>query len=399
MGTEGLEMSGIESVNRRDFLLTTAVLVGGVSGLVSAGDSRRHMEDKLPEGIHNNDPLAQYWQKSVSNLVDVQLPDELSTDSVRERHQIYSLLLMALIVRFWNGNNNGPVGIYPQRATQMEPGQDQNADAFRYLGDMNKSDDPQRVRWDRYLGHNIACLAVDGNGEVIDFDFNHNNVFRSSAEHAESRMVRRLFSLTSVFDNWKTGQRIPGKSPAFSLKDVTIYTSLESCAQCSGVMSLGRVKQVVYLQNDPGAYRVGNIMYNLAGREIPGDGSALAALPIAASEIGLPYLTELNDKYEHFRAESVEGEKRNDIARAYFLRSKGSAPNFTQSITSFLCTDVARDVFLRGGHEFHTVTLKHADAKHPDQKEVWTNQKCLEEARRFYCYADVEGFRGSPHKL
>ena len=93
-------------------------------------------------------------------------------------------------------------------------------------------------------------------------------------------------SLTDLLDDWKTGQPIPEKSRAIALKGVTIYTSLESCAQCSGVMSLGRVKQVVYLQNDPGAYRIGNIMYNLAGNEPPdpdGDGSALAALPIAAT--------------------------------------------------------------------------------------------------------------------
>jgi tRNA(Arg) A34 adenosine deaminase TadA len=352
-------MSEYGRVNRREFLLTTAATVGGATTL-GATALPSSDEAALPQGIHAEDPLAQYWQKRVSDLIQVKLAPELANEGVKEHHRIYSLLLMALIVRFWNGNNNGPLGIYPQRDSQKSGDQDPSADYYRYMGDMNTSDDPQRVGWDRYLGHNIACLAVDGNGEVIDFDFNHNNFFRSSAEHAESRLVRRLFSLADLVDNWKTGQRIPGKSRAFALKDVTIYTSLESCAQCSGVMSLGRVKQVVYLQNDPGAYRVGNIMYNLAGREIPGDGSALAALPIAASEIGLPYLSELNEKYEHFRDESADGEKRNDLSRAYFMQSKRSAPNFTQSITSFLCTDVARDVFLRGEHE---------------------------------------GFRGSPHKL
>jgi len=80
-------------------------------------------------------------------------------------------------------------------------------------------------------------------------------------------MVRRLFSLTDIYDGWSTGPRVPSRSRAFSLKGVTLYTSLESCAQCSGVMSLSRVKQVVYLQSDPTAYVIGNIMYNLAGTE------------------------------------------------------------------------------------------------------------------------------------
>ena len=73
---------------------------------------------------------------------------------------------------------------------------------------MIENPDRSRVNWDRYVGHNIACVAVDGNGEIIDFDFNHNEFFRSSAEHAESRMVRRLFSLTDIFDSWKTGQPV-----------------------------------------------------------------------------------------------------------------------------------------------------------------------------------------------
>lgn len=395
-------MDNHSSINRRDFLLTTAATVGRATTLAAAAGPPPSGEAKLPLGIHSEDPLAHYWEKLVSDLVCVQLAPELASEAVKERHRIYSLLLMALIVRFWNGNNNGPLGIYPQREGQKVAGQDLNSHHYRYTGDMYKSDDPQRVSWDRYLGHNIACLAVDGKGEVMDFDFNHNNFFRSSAEHAESRMVRRLFSLTDLIDNWKTGQPIPGKSRAFALKDVTIYTSLESCAQCSGVMSLGRVKQVVYLQNDPGAYRVGNIMYNLAGHEDPrprGDGSALAALPIPASEIGLPHLDELNGKYEQFRENMARAEKACDATLAYFRRPSDLQPTFTQSITSFLCTDSAREIFKEGESEFHGMVLKHADAKYPDQDDVWRNQQCLDEARKFFTYADVEGFRGSPHKL
>jgi tRNA(Arg) A34 adenosine deaminase TadA len=389
-------MDSQTKIGRRDFLSTTAALVGGVTTLGSRASTTD--TEPLPVGIHPEDPLAQYWDKTVSHLVDLKLPPELSIDGIKERHRIFSLLLMALIMRFWNGNNNGPLGIYPQRETQKAPGQDPNAELFRYRGDLNDSDDPQRISWDRYLGHNIACLAVDGKGEVIDFDFNHNNIFRSSAEHAESRIVRRLFSLGNLIDNWKIGQPIPGKSRAFALKDVTIYTSLESCAQCSGVMSLGRVKQVVYLQNDPGAYRVGNIMYNLAGREEPGDGSALAALPIPASEIGLSCLTDLNGRYQTFRKEMADAEKAKDASRAYFLLRRSSQPVFTQSITSFLCTDIALDVFRKQADQFHNMRLNHASDRFPAETDTWSNQQCLEEARKFFTYADVEGFRGSPHK-
>ena len=61
---------------------------------------------------------------------------------------------------------------------------------LRLVQNLHRIENPAgvRVNWDRYLGHNIACIAVDGNGEIIDFDFNHNDFFRSSAEHAESRI-------------------------------------------------------------------------------------------------------------------------------------------------------------------------------------------------------------------
>jgi tRNA(Arg) A34 adenosine deaminase TadA len=399
-------MNAKHTVNPRHFSSARTAFAGEPSARRLSSLPPQNSESAPPPDIHPGDPLARYWQETVSRLVEVQLPAELSNDVVRERHCIFSLLLMALIFRFWNGNNNGPRGMYPQRERQKETGQEPKADSFSYTGDYFVSNDPQRVSWDRYIGHNIACLAVDGKGEVMDFDFNHNDVFRSSAEHAESRLVRRIFSLADLIDAWKPGKPIRGKSPAFTLKDVTIYTSLESCAQCSGVMSLGRVKQVVYLQNDPGAYRIGNIMYNLAGREDPkkGDGSALAAIPIPASDIGLPYFLELNAGFDKFRSEMLQAEALNDSKRAFFVPPSSQlvpnpAPIYTQSITSFLCTDAALDIFEAGAAEFDKMQLKHPAAKSANLPEVWSNKQCLEEAKKFFSYASILGFRGSPHKL
>jgi tRNA(Arg) A34 adenosine deaminase TadA len=280
-------------MKRRDFLAGTVGVVGG-AGVVGCSTLRPALAETPPVPVLDAEaPLARYWEKPVFEVATVDLntaAPELRAESVKERHRIYCILLMKVIERFWNGNKRGPFGDYPRRVKQLEA----REPTARYRGDMIAEPDRFRINWDRYLGHNIACLAVDGNGEVIDFDFNHNDFFRSSAEHAESRMVRRLFSLTDIHQHWKTGEPIPGRSRAFSLKDVTLYTSLESCAQCSGVMSLGRVKQVVYLQSDPGTYVIGNIMYNLAGVE-GGDGSSLAPLPIPGAAVGLPHIARLNE--------------------------------------------------------------------------------------------------------
>jgi tRNA(Arg) A34 adenosine deaminase TadA len=391
-------MSDRDQINRRDFIVTTAGAAGSASALAGATLGSAQAQPSPPPGFVDQPPFANNWAKPLSEVVHIDLSaaaPELSSEAVRERHRIYCHLLMKLMVRFWNGNKRGPLGSYPRRVKQMEAGQPTQP-TQRYRGDMIADPDRLRLNWDRYVGHNIACIAVDGNGEIIDFDFNHNDFFRSSAEHAESRMVRRLFSLTDVFDSWKTGDRIGDKSRAFSLQNVTLYTSLESCAQCSGVMSLGGVKQVVYLQNDFTAYMIGNIMFNLAN---PVAGLPGAPKPIPASAVELPQFQRLNDANLAFVKDIQDAHAHNDSTRAFFISPDKSFVDYDPSITSFLCTDAARDIFEDGGKELDTLTLKFPDDKHPDERDVLTNKQCLEEARSFFKYADVEGYRGSPHKL
>jgi len=358
------------------------------------------MGTPLPQGFVGQKPFEDYWTKQLSEVASVDVAavtPEIATDPVKERHRIYFFLLMKLMRRFWNGNKRGPVGIYPRREKQKQPGQDPHAASFRYRGDMNVTPDLLRPSWDRYVGHNIACLAVDGHGDVIDFDFNHNDFFRSSAEHAEARMVRRLFSLADISDGWATGRRLPHKTKSFSLQDVTLYTSLESCAQCSGVMSLGRVKQVIYMQHDFMAYMIGNIMFNLAG--VDGAKAPLAPIPIAGSAVDLTQFDELNAAYLTYLADIQDAQKKDDKSRAFFVPPNAGPVDYDPIVTSFLCTDVAYDIIDRGASQLDTLSLKHGDEKYPGRPHSRTNADCLREARRFYEYADVEGFRGSPHKL
>ncbi len=390
-------MSDRDQINRRDFIVTTAGVAGSASALAGATLTTAEAQTSPPPGFDAQEPFAKNWAKPLREVVQVDpivAAPELANEAVKERHRIYCHLLMKLMVRFWNGNKRGPLGSYPRRVKQMEAVQPVQP-TQRYRGDMIENPDRLRVNWDRYVGHNIACVAVDGNGEIIDFDFNHNDFFRSSAEHAESRMVRRLFSLTDIFDSWKTGDRIGDRSRAFSLQNVTLYTSLESCAQCSGVMSLGGVKQVVYLQNDFTAYMIGNIMFNLAN---PVSGLPGAPKPIPASAVGLQQFQALNDANLAFVKDLQDAKARNDSTRAFFISPDKTVVDFDPSITSFLCTDAARDIFEAGGKQLEAMALKFPNEKHPDGRDVLTNQECLEEARSFFKYADLEGYRGSPHK-
>jgi tRNA(Arg) A34 adenosine deaminase TadA len=426
-------MSDDGSANRREFLAKSAAIAGAAGALMGAVPVARAQTQPLLPDLEAGfqllgPPLNTNWPRQLGIVTQVDLDTdakELKDPAAQERHRIYSYLLMRLIHRFWNGNKNGPFGTYPQRSGQLERGR-----TDRYSGDINERSDKAHIAWDRYLGHNIACLAVDGVGHIIDFDFNHNALFRSTAEHAESRLVRRLFSLTDVFDSWKTGPHINNRPHSASLGEVTLYTSLESCAQCSGVMSLAGVKQIIYMQNDFTAYKIGNIMYNLANRidlkdangnvtgNIPG-----APVPIPGSAVGLDEFDALNKGNFEFGTDmmdaGIEYKKDRDtrsnpadvdqtiLDKAFFVSPDKKFADYEPSITSYLCTDHALKIFKEGGAKLDSMALKFEDRRFPAQnplppeaaQRVLTNKECLEEAKQFFEYVDVEGYRGSPHKL
>src|SRR5581483_6158417 len=311
--------------------------------------------------------LDELWDKPVRDLV--LLPDLQLEDGAIERHRMYSLLLASLVADYWNGNKHGRTGQYPWRA-------DQRATDGNYLGG-------------DYLGHNIACLPVDGRGEVIDFDFNHNEIWRSSVEHAESRLIRRVFGLTQIYDTWATRGNLTTTPYANLLSDVTVYTSLESCSQCSGIMALGLVKAVVFLQRDPGQFSIGNILRNLNPV-----GPAVPPLPIPADTFGFAFFDRLNAAYDAF-ARGV-GEQRP------FYNPLDGAPDIAPSITSFLCTDDARAVFRDACTEFEGYKPCAPTYRPPAEagrSPPLTNAQVLEHVTRFRIYATRQGCRGTPHKL
>lgn len=312
--------------------------------------------------------LDEYLNKNVSELVAQ--PDCKLEEAMKERHRIYAHLLMSIMRPYWCGMKQGRDGIYPLNPSEAR------GDVGNYLD----SD---------YVGHNIAAIAVDGDGNVIDFEFNHNDLFNSSAEHAEARLVQRVFSLVQIHDSWNV-RRVENKPQRYAtvLNQVTIYTSLESCSQCSGIMALGAVKEVVYLQRDPGMYFIGNILRRLT------EGTDLQApLPISGEMIGMPAFGELNTAYSKFAADQTM-----KVGAPFYQRPMGHL-QFTPSLTSFLCTKAAYDVYRKVETAFDMLTA--ADLEYPafqPHADANTNLKCLEEAQNFRNYAVQKGRRATPHK-
>lgn len=325
--------------------------------------------------------LDEYLNKYVYQLVE-DSPKPLIEQEI-ERHKIYSLLLMSMVAYCWNGNKkNIPKEILP--STEIDYGinlllsDDEN---FKKRGKYLSND---------YLGHNIAAFAVDREGYIIDFDFNHNQLFNNSTQHAEARLLQRLFSLNQIHDSWNIGA-INNRTINYgqALQGVSIYTSLESCAQCSGIMTLGNVKEVIFLQEDPGQYKIGNIMYRLTESNDP-QKKALAPRPIAAKYINFPYYSYLAEKFEEHKSKK-----------------------YSQSITDFLCTEAAYKIFLQAEEDFYRLCnseLKFANwaptipnesnskINSPEtENKGLTNQRVLEECQSFYKYFVYKGKRGTPH--
>jgi hypothetical protein len=166
-------------------------------------------------------------------------------------------------------------------------------------------------------------------------------------------------------------------------------------------MSLAGVKQIIYLQNDFTAYKIGNIMFNLAN---PVAGAPGAPTPIPGADVGLKHFKLLNDANLDFAHNMTEAKARNETSRAFYVSPDNSFVDFDPSVTSFLCTDAARDLFEDGGKMLDAMQLKFPHRRFPgtptaDQGKALSNAECLAQARDFYRYADVEGYRGSPHKL
>jgi len=328
--------------------------------------------------LTENPNLKFYLDKKVEELI---VPENyLIEEGAKERHRLYSLLLMAITKYNWNGNKKGRNGTYP-----LNP---KNYGKFEF---------------NDYYGHNIASIAVDAYGEIIDFEFNHNKLFNSSTEHAEARMVKRVFTLTQINDSWKTSLLTSKPKDDYStFEDVTIYTTLESCSQCAGVMALARVKEIVYLQTDPGMYLIGNILRNLTRKieNVNGsNGSLTSPMPVSGSDINFIPFGNLNNSFIQFQ-ETVK-------TNPFFIPTNPQDKTHTSpSVTSYLCTDSAFQIYNSATSEFELLdeqSLQFPDYKPKDKvgaeiQNAKTNKTVLAEIKDFYQYAIKSGKRGTPHK-
>jgi tRNA(Arg) A34 adenosine deaminase TadA len=87
-------------------------------------------------------------------------------------------------------------------------------------------------------GHNIGCVMVDSNSLPISWNVNCVTTLDDGTQHGEVRVVQEFLSSTNA-----SGKYIDGN---------TVYTTLEPCAMCTGMMTMTKAKRCVYVQADTG---------------------------------------------------------------------------------------------------------------------------------------------------
>lgn len=107
-------------------------------------------------------------------------------------------------------------------------------------------------------GHNIGSVLVDDNtGRPVYWARNSSKGTHNSTQHGEVRLITNYLNCGGSPANGKT---------RYLKGSYTIYTTLEPCVMCSGMMTLTQVGRTVYGQTDP-AY--GNAIETLKLRNYP----------------------------------------------------------------------------------------------------------------------------------
>ena len=232
------------------------------------------------------------------NCVDLAAAPSLSLGPAEQQtHEIFLLLAMALVFDGWGVDRANPSMIAAYAAA--EPG--------RSFPD--------------YAGHHVGAVLVDPTSTVIGCALNRNVILNNSTAHAEARTIDNAFQLA----NAAAGPAGPAKwSFGSMLQRHVLYTTLEPCAQCAGIMELANISSVVFGQDDPGQRQVVNVLYNLTEPGRPGAGT----LPVRASF--MPYWQPLAAAYYAFEA-GVTGS------------GQGGATRFLQTVEAYrIYRDAAR---------------------------------------------------------
>jgi len=145
-----------------------------------------------------------------------------------------------LIILFVSACNLGPgeekrsdEKVYPGSFEDIQQERDYQFMIMAYAmvyQDWQEDNDRETAR-----GYNIGAILVNWEGEMVHRALNAVAQAGDITRHAEVRVIQEFLA----------------DHPDFSLEGYTLYTTLEPCVMCAGMMSFSKLDRVVYGQSDP----------------------------------------------------------------------------------------------------------------------------------------------------
>lgn len=170
---------------------------------------------------------------------------------------------------------------------------------------------PASVPRNQRRGYNIGALLVDKDSKPVFYGLNAINSTDNATQHGEVRAITNYLE----------------KTRRFNLDGFTIYTTLEPCIMCAGMMTMTDVDRVVYGQKD---VDFSNGLERLALDTRAYGGYAPFKRTTWADASPSPFRGQLDKAYQHFL--------NNDPERvlAKFLAGKEAETIFKEASHTFL---------------------------------------------------------------
>lgn len=166
-------------------------------------------------------------------------------------------------------------------------------------------------------GYNVGSILVSPTDEILDWGINTVNKTENCTQHSEVRLM------TSYLDT----------SEVYSLQNHVIYTSLEPCAMCAGMMAITSLKRTVNGQKD---YYFSKAIERLAFNSESIGGYPPYPRIVISDETPSIYGSRLDEAYQQYISE-------------------GNKP----IITKFLSTQKAKEIFAHATQAFLTYKVVH----------------------------------------
>ena len=157
---------------------------------------------------------------------------------------------------------------------------------------------------DSSRGYNIGSVLVGKDHYVVNWARNSVNITMNGSQHGEVRLMQSYLE----------------KTRSFSLKGFTIYTSLEPCAMCSGMMKLTQIYRTVYGQTDPGFGKALERL-QLESASCCKGGYSPYPRPVISDKSPDPVSIEIDSAYAQYQGGSITDYLATPVAELFFDRA------------------------------------------------------------------------------